>query len=120
MTEPLRPELERPLPHAMGTLRVVRGYPVPWFVDWYPDGTPEFRAMDRAKWHQAVNPRETLTSPPTWWAEGRPATRAEILASIESGFPLLEATLTHEPHPEAARAELYRRRDLAMKLLPAA
>jgi hypothetical protein len=61
-----------------------------------------------------------LTQKPTWWAEGRTATRTEILASITSGFPLLEATLTQETDPESARAELYRRRDAAMKLLPAA
>ena len=230
-TEVLRPELERPLPQSIGSLPVHRGYPVPWFVAWLPDGTPEFRAMDPAKWRRAVNlddPRcwvcggsmktrlgflhtfaftigpmcainrisseppshidcaewsarncpflsrpqakrrdasdimgpepfksvaghaiernpgvslvwkctrysifndgkgkplievGSLTQPPTWWAEGRPATRAEILQSITSGFPLLEATLAHEADPEAARLELYRRRDAALKLLPAA
>lgn len=224
----LRPELELPLPHDMATLPVDRGYPVPWFVAWLPDGTPEFRAIDRKKWARAVNRKDprcwvcggpfrtrlgflhtfaftigpmcainrisaeppshiacaewsarncpflsrphakrregeglglfegvaghaitrnpgvslvwkctrytifndgegkplievgTLTQLPTWWAEGRPATRAEILASIESGLPLLEATLSQESNPEAARAELYRRRDAAMKLLPVA
>lgn len=229
--EVLRPELERPLPNDMGTLPIHRGYCVPWFVDWWPDGTPEFRAMDPAKWKLAVNPRDPrcwtcggpftsrigflstfgfligpmcainrisaeppshvacaewsarncpflsrphakrredetinlaacvsavaghmiprnpgvslvwpcstyrivndgtgkpliqvgeLTRKPTWWAEGRAATRAEILASIESGFPLLEATLLHEPNPDSARRVLSRRRDLALKLLPAA
>lgn len=61
-----------------------------------------------------------LTQLPTWWAEGRPATREEILGSIESGFPLLEATLANEADPESARAELLRRKDAALKLLPAA
>jgi hypothetical protein len=35
-----------------------RGYPVPWFVAWLPDGKPEFRAMDRTKWFRAI--REKL------------------------------------------------------------
>jgi hypothetical protein len=225
--ESLRPELERPLPHDIGKLPIDRGYPVPWFVAWLPNGTPEFRAMDPAKWRRAVDRRDPrcwvcggaltrfgfedtfaftigpmcainrisseppshvacaewsarncpflsrphakrrqddqvgsfddvagcaitrnpgvsliwkcgsyaifddgkgkplievgpLTQPPTWWAEGRPATRAEILASIDSGFPLLEATLHQERDPEAARAELLRRLDAALKLLPAA
>lgn len=228
MTEMLRPELELPLPRDMAKLPIVRGYPVPWFVDWYSNGTPEFRAMDPTKWARAVNPKDPrcwvcggamrsrlgylgtfaftigpmcainrisseppghvecaewsarncpflsrphakrrdgsdvgsfdtvaghaitrnpgvsliwkcgtysifndgtgkllievgpLTAKPSWWAEGRPATRAEILASIESGFPLLEATLADEADPDAARAELIRRRDAALELLPAA
>jgi hypothetical protein len=227
MTEALRPELELPLPNQMSALPIHRGYPVPWFVDWLPNGEPEFRAMDPAKWKRAVDrtdprcwvcggPFKTrlgflqtfafaigpmcainrvsseppshiecaewsarncpflsrphakrresgdlgsfenvpgvaitrnpgvsliwkctrysifndgkgkplievgqLTQPPTWWAEGRPATRAEILASIESGLPLLEATITQEANQDAARAELYRRRDQALALLPA-
>jgi hypothetical protein len=225
----LRPELEMPLPNAMGNLPVFRGYPVPWFVDWLPDGTPEFRAMDPDKWKRAVNPRDPrcwvcggpmksrlgfmstfaftigpmcainrvsseppshvecaewsarncpflsrphavrrdhdidperwkavaghgitrnpgvslvwkctrytifndgngkplievgdLSASPTWWAEGRPATRAEIMHSIDTGFPLLEATLAQEADLDGARTELHRRRDIALKLLPAA
>jgi hypothetical protein len=232
MTDTLRPELERPMPRMISTLPVFRGYPVPWFVDHYPDGTPEFRAMDPAKWRLAVslqeprcwtcggplksrsgyldtfafligpmcainrvsaeppshvecaewsarncpflsrpqarrredefinvekgkdavaghmiprNPGVSLVWPcarytifndgkgkplievgdliwsPTWWAEGRPATRAEIVASIDSGLPLLEATTASEADPEAARRELGRRRDWVFeRLLPAA
>lgn len=50
----------------------------------------------------------------SWWAQGRPATRAEILASIDSGMPDLERhareqKMTHElPHLIAE----------AMKLVP--
>jgi hypothetical protein len=43
----LRPELT-PRPCRMLMLPVVRGYPVPWFVDWI-DNVPEFRAMDHDK-----------------------------------------------------------------------
>jgi len=32
-----------------------RGYPVPWFVDWLPNGEPEFRAMDRRKFNAAID-----------------------------------------------------------------
>ena len=53
-----RPELTRePMPERIANLPVDRGYPVPWFVARMPDGTPEFRAMDREKWRQAVNHR---------------------------------------------------------------
>jgi hypothetical protein len=52
-----------------------------------------------------------------WWAEGRAATREEIAASIESGFPILLDIATREG--PAAVAELGRMRDSAMLLLPA-
>jgi hypothetical protein len=49
----LRPELAE-LPERMRSLPVdARAYPVPWFVAWV-NGQPEFRAMDPAKWSQAV------------------------------------------------------------------
>jgi hypothetical protein len=51
----LRPELT-PLPSRMLGLPVVRGYPVPWFVDWI-DGQPEFRAMDYTKLMTAIAAR---------------------------------------------------------------
>lgn len=54
-----------------------------------------------------------------WWAEGRRATRAEILASIDSGYPFLLDTATKYDGPEGVK-ELERMRDAAMKLLPAA
>jgi hypothetical protein len=52
-----------------------------------------------------------------WFAEGRPALRAEVLASIESGLPLLlEVAKTDR---DGALAELERRRLDAMQYLPA-
>ena len=54
-----------------------------------------------------------------WWAEGRQATRAEVLASIDSGYPILLATATRYDGPEGV-ADLERMRDAAMPLLPAA
>ena len=44
MSEALRPELT-PLPDRMRHLKVYNGYPVPWFVPWLADGTPEFRVV---------------------------------------------------------------------------
>jgi hypothetical protein len=41
-----------------------RGYPVPWFVEWW-NGQPEFRAMDRAKFMKAINEKRC-------WTCGRP------------------------------------------------
>lgn len=55
-----------------------------------------------------------------WFAQGRPATRAEAVASIESGLPTLEAMCDQEDvtrQPEA-RAELARRRLAVESLLP--
>lgn len=50
-----------------------------------------------------------------WFAEGRAATRAEVLESIESGFPLLAETA--RSHGETAA--LNSARDRAMLLVPA-
>lgn len=53
----LRADLET-LPDRMKSLPVdERGYVVPWFVAW-EDGKPEFRAMDGAKWREAVRFRK--------------------------------------------------------------
>lgn len=59
------------------------------------------------------NPTATL-----WFAEGRPATRAEIVASIDSGLPLLLQGVPAEVR-SAATDELNARLAEAMKLLPA-
>lgn len=52
-----------------------------------------------------------------WYAEGRAATRDEVLASIESGYPLLHDVAEKEG-PRAIRA-LEQMRESATKLLPA-
>jgi hypothetical protein len=57
-----------------------------------------------------------------WFAEGREATRAEVLASIDSGMPLLEATCDQEPTPARKAeglAELRRSRVGVERFLPA-
>ena len=52
-----------------------------------------------------------------WWAEGRKATRAEIMASIDSGYPLLEAEAWKDG--VGAVDDLARMAAGALKLLPA-
>lgn len=54
-----------------------------------------------------------------WYAEGRAATRDEVLASIDSGLPLLRAEAEQDPRPAAALAELDRQHVRALQLVPA-
>jgi hypothetical protein len=51
-----------------------------------------------------------------WWAEGRVATRDEVLASIDSGMPLLEDLARQE---KGAMEDLMRKRQAVEPLLPA-
>jgi hypothetical protein len=53
-----------------------------------------------------------------WFAEGRPATRTEVLESIESGLPILRASA--EQDGPAALAELESLTAAAMRLVPVA
>lgn len=57
------------------------------------------------------DPVETL-----WFAEGRPATRDEVLASIDSGLPILRQQA--EQDGEDALLELDRLHNQALELLP--
>lgn len=53
----LRPELAHIVPPRMSHRPIdARGYTVPWFVQWI-EGKPDFRVMDRAKWHLAIKHR---------------------------------------------------------------
>lgn len=54
----------------------------------------------------------------SWWREGRAATRAEVLESIESGLPLIQGMAEKDPDPAAALAELAQRKAQAMALVP--
>lgn len=60
-----------------------------------------------------------IPSSVSWWAEGRPATRAEVLASIDSGLPLLEEQCDLDERPAVARKVLARQRRDALAWLPA-
>lgn len=52
-----------------------------------------------------------------WFCESRPATRAEVLASIDSGYPLLERLAKAQGN--GAEEALVQYRERAMALLPA-
>jgi hypothetical protein len=69
-----------------------------------------FRPDDKGVLFQLGEPTECL-----WFAEGRAATRAEILASIDGGYPELEKIA----HEDGDLDELTKARDIALKLLPA-
>jgi hypothetical protein len=58
LEETIRPELTA-MPIRIAALPRFRGYPVPWFVAYPngPEGDPEFRVADGAKWMRAVKER---------------------------------------------------------------
>lgn len=55
-----------------------------------------------------------------WRARGREATRAEIMESIDSGYPALVEAARADPDPESALAELEQQREAALRLVPTA
>lgn len=54
-----------------------------------------------------------------WYAEGRDATRTEVLTSIDSGLPLLEAEARADRRPDRALADLDRMHTAALAHIPA-
>lgn len=52
------------------------------------------------------------------YTRGRIATRAEVLAAMESGLPLLQDATRSDPNPEASLAILERQYTAALNLLP--
>ncbi len=55
-----------------------------------------------------------------WYREGRPATRAEVMESIESGLPILKDLALKDKDVPGALAELERLKALVLPLLPEA
>lgn len=55
-----------------------------------------------------------------WFCRGRVATREEVLHSIDTGVPLLDATCDQDDDPVASRAELKACYQRVLRLLPAA
>lgn len=84
-----------PLPRRMQNLVIdERGYVVPWFVDWI-DGKPEFRAMNRRKYLQAIQKRLC------WVCGGKLDTRFAFVAGPMCG---INRTSSEPPsHLECAR-----------------
>lgn len=55
----------------------------------------------------------------TWYAHGREATRDEVLASIDSGMPILRGAAEKDPQPRKALAQLAAMHAEAMRYVPA-
>lgn len=53
-----------------------------------------------------------------WFCEGRPATREEILESINSGLPILREAANMDPEPEECLAALERQYQKTLQLVP--
>ena len=53
-----------------------------------------------------------------WFAEGRAATRAEVLSSIDSGLPLLLEACGQDTDPEESRGDVEREYRRALALVP--
>jgi hypothetical protein len=66
---------------------------------WVTRGFKTFAPEQGGGWLISVGEPERIE----WWREARPATRAEVLESIESGLPLLRANADREG-PAARRA----------------
>lgn len=82
------------MPKTMRNLYQVRGFPVPWFVDWL-DGKPEFRAMDPKKYIAAVRERRC------WVCGEKLSTSLCFVAGPMCG---INRTSSEPPsHPECAR-----------------
>lgn len=75
---------------------------------WVTDSYRPFKAPDGGRLFEIGKPKKVH-----WYAEGRSASRAEIMASVESGIPLLQV-------PKHEQAEFDRRFQKFLKLLPAA
>jgi hypothetical protein len=75
--------------------------------------TNDWRVIPGYRLFHHTEPAETL-----WFAEGRPAGRDEVLASIDSGMPLLRAEAEQEDDAEAALTQLDRQYERALELLP--
>jgi hypothetical protein len=81
---------------------------------WITKSFKVFRAQagERGLLFSLGPPEEVL-----WFCEGRPARRSEVMASIESGYPLLEK-MAREGEP-GDLAVLQTQYDVAMQLIPA-
>lgn len=76
--------------------------------------TNTWRMMDGFQLFAISEPVEVL-----WFAEGRSATRAEVLESIRTGMPLLADEARKDPDPDAAMTALYAQYERALALVPA-
>ena len=80
---------------------------------WVTEGYKLFRSRDGTVMITIGDPIEV-----TWWARGRKATREEVMASFESGMPILRAMA--EKEGKEAIDELEALSKQGLKLVPAA
>jgi len=77
--------------------------------------TPDYRVFEDGSGKPLIRV-SSICEQIEWYAEGRPATRAEVEHSIETGLPILMA-IAHEEGPEAV-AELKARAKAVERWLP--
>jgi hypothetical protein len=82
-----------------------------WITESYDVYRDELRGGVRGLLFRIGDPLEV-----TFWCEGRPAQRHEVIASLETGLPIL-LEMAQTEGPKAVEA-LYKARDEAYKLLP--
>lgn len=87
------------------------GVTVVWMTRSY---TPFRPPGERGVLYEIGDPTATL-----WFAEGREATREEVVASMESGLPALDEACDLDTDPDAARLALKAEYGRALKLVPA-
>ncbi|WP_435215830.1 hypothetical protein [Streptomyces sp. bgisy034] len=75
--------------------------------------TNTWRMIPGYRLFHLADPAETL-----WFAEGRPATRDEVLDSIDSGLPLLQAEAEQDDDPDRALVTLALQYERALELVP--
>lgn len=75
--------------------------------------TRTWRTLHHYRLFDVGDPIETR-----WYAEGRDATRSEIMASIESGFPILRDAAAAESFPERALEILQIQYKTALRYVP--
>jgi hypothetical protein len=76
--------------------------------------TRAWRPMPGYRLFEVGTPLHTL-----WFAEGREATRTEVLAAIDSGMPILRRSAEQDPQPKKALAALEAQHAEALRLIPA-
>lgn len=75
--------------------------------------TNDWRMIPGYQLFQISEPAEVL-----WFAEGRAATRDEVLAAIDTGMPLLRAEAEQDPVPDGALDFLNAQYTRALELIP--
>lgn len=119
------PFLTRPRMKRVGEKNLPHGYEVPagTMIARNPGVTLVWQTLRYSVWDDGRGGMLFDIGKPhsvEWFAEGRAATREEVMRSIETGLPLLAAECKNDRDREGAFAELRVRVAGAMPLVPAA